>query len=96
MSRRQARSSVRIASYVENGCSRPRALSPRTRAANRPRCWRRSPGCRSLEQPDYSRADKAAIGELLGELGLACSEVSDGCSCGAAVGRQFAVTATAR
>src|SRR5919199_6532495 len=50
--------------------SRPRALNPRTRAANRPvlEAFARLQGL--LEQPSYSAADKAAITALLVELGL--------------------------
>ena len=62
---------MRIASFnVENMFSRPRALNPRTRAANRPvlEAFARLQGL--LEQPSYSAADKAAITALLVELGL--------------------------
>ena len=56
--------------------SRPRALNPRTRAANRPglEAFARLQGL--LERPDYSASDKAAIAGLLVELGLARSDES--------------------
>jgi hypothetical protein len=88
---------VRIASFnVENMFSRPRALNPRTRAANRPvlEAFARLQGL--LEQPSYSAADKRRSPRFSWNWVSDAATRASGCSCGAVAGSWSAVTATAR